>query len=87
MMPILVEGAAFVVLIVALAGLLVYLLLAQTSLGIRVTQIRNRKRIESDAERTCPVHGPHDERDLVRLPSGDRICPDCFKEVIDGRVD
>jgi len=87
MLTILVEGAAFVVLVAALAGLLFYLVVSHTPLGTWVSQTRNRRRIERDAERTCPVHGPHDERELVRLPSGDRICPECFKEVVDGRLD
>lgn len=87
MLTILIEGAAFIALVAALAGLLGYLLYVHTPLGTWMSQGRNRKRIEEVAERTCPVHGVHEERDLVRLPSGDRICPECFKEVVDGRID
>jgi hypothetical protein len=30
----------------------------------------------------CPIHGMRREEELVRLPSGSRICPACYKEAL-----
>jgi len=83
---IILEGVLFVALGVTVATLIFYVL-GLTPLGMRFRQTRNRRRIERAAELSCPVHGPHEEAALVRLSSGDRICPECFKEAVDGRVD
>jgi hypothetical protein len=84
---ILAEGVLFVALIATVAALLVFVVLHVTPLGIRLRQTRNRRRIERAAERACPVHGPHEEHELVRLASGERICPDCFQEAMNGKLD
>jgi RNA polymerase subunit RPABC4/transcription elongation factor Spt4 len=44
--------------------------------------MENRKRILREVESVCPVHGAHKEDELVRLASGERICPDCFREAV-----
>ena len=87
MFPIILESVLFVALIATVAALLLYVLLAFTPLGLRFRQTRNRRRMERELDRVCPVHGPHDERDLVRLASGERICPDCFAEALHGKLD
>jgi hypothetical protein len=84
MAEIVLEGAAFVVLVAAVAGLLLFVAVTFTPLGVRLRQSRNRRLIEGAAERTCPIHGPHAPEDMVRLPNGERICPECFKEVVHG---
>jgi hypothetical protein len=84
MNAIIIEGVLFVALLATVAALLRYLLLYFTPAGVRLRQTRNRRQIERAVEHRCPVHGPHREEELVRLPGGDLICPDCFKEAIDG---
>ncbi len=84
MAEILLEGALFVVLVLAAATLTVFIVLQFTPLGLRLRQARNRILIEQAAERVCPVHGPHQAVDMVLLASGDRICPECFEEAVHG---
>ena len=84
MVEIVVEGVLFIALVATVVLLAVYAVFAFTPLGLRLRQARNRILIERAAERTCPVHGPHAAADMVLLPSGERICPECFKEVVNG---
>jgi hypothetical protein len=87
MLPILVEGLLFVASIATIAALVFFLTRSGTPLGLRARQNRNRELIEREAELVCPVHGAHTEEQLVRLESGERICPDCFREAMKGIVD
>ena len=82
MTAILVEVMLFIAAIVAVANLLFAAVKRYTPLGLILRQRENRKRIEQEAENICPVHGRHEEHELVRLASGDRICPECFGEVV-----
>jgi hypothetical protein len=82
MAEIVLEDVLFVALIATVVVLVVFALVEFTPLGLRLRQARNRRLIEETAERTCPVHGPHAASDMVLLPSGERICPECFKEVV-----
>ncbi len=77
------EGILFVALLAAGCTLLYWLLITVTPLGTRHRQTQNRLRIERAAELTCPIHGPHTKNQLVRLASGERECPDCYKETLD----
>ena len=79
---IIVEGVLFVALIAAGGALLYWLIIYFTPAGVRIRQTQNRKRIEDVAELVCPVHGRHTEDQLVRLASGERVCPDCYKEIV-----
>ena len=82
MVGIIVESLLFLALLAA-AGALVYTALVRlTPLGRRLAQARNRERIEAATGRTCPVHGYCEADDLVRLPSGDLICPQCYAEAM-----
>ena len=82
MIGILVEGLLFLALLAA-AGALVYTALVRlTPLGRRLAQARNRERIDAATGRTCPLHGYHDDHELVRLPTGDLICPQCYAEAM-----
>jgi hypothetical protein len=79
-----------VILAVALVAGLAALALAvvwRTPLGLRLRQSANRRRIDRAAELRCAVHGLQDERELVRLPTGERICPACYREAVHGAPD
>lgn len=81
---ILVEGVLFVALIAAGGALLYWVLIMFTPVGARIRQTRNRKRLDRAAELECPIHGLKTELQLVRLASGEQVCPDCYKETIHG---
>lgn len=82
MRTIILESVLFVALIATVAALLYFLIMSFTPIGSWRTQRRNRHRILREAERDCPIHGMHEERALVMLPTGERMCPDCFKETV-----
>lgn len=82
MRVIIVEGVLFVALIAAGGALLYWLIIYFTSAGVRFRQTQNRKRIERAADLVCTIHGPRTEDQLVRLASGERVCPDCYKEIV-----
>jgi len=84
MTEIVVEGVLFVVLIATAAALLIFVLVQFTPLGLRIRQARNRRLIEATADLVCPIHGPHAATNMVLLPNGERICPECFQEVVHG---
>lgn len=86
MLVIILEGVLFVAAIAMVAALLFSVLLKFTPVGVWVRQTRNRKQLERAAELTCPIHGLRSEMDLIRLTNGERVCPDCYKESIDGNV-
>lgn len=86
MNAIILEGVLFIALLCVAAALVVYIVRYYTAAGRALEQMRNRKAIDRAASLTCPVHGPHDERELVRLESGEVICPECYREAIEGRV-
>lgn len=82
---IILESVLFIALLVVVGTFFVSAL-GITPLGRRLRQTANRKRIDKQAELTCPIHGPQQERDLVRLPSGDPLCPHCYKEAVHGHI-
>ena len=82
MVAILIEGVLFVALVATGAALLYYVFVQFTPAGVRLRQTDNRKRIERAVSLACAVHGPRREEDMVLLPDGDRICPDCYKEML-----
>jgi hypothetical protein len=82
MIGIILEGVLFVALLATIAALLFFALLYLTPLGLRIRQDRNRRAIEAELDLTCPIHGLQREEQMVRLPSGSRICPACYKEAM-----
>jgi hypothetical protein len=84
MSSIIVEGVLFVALLATGAALLYFVLVQFTPVGVRLRQTQNRRQLDRAAELTCPIHGPRKENDLVRLASGDLMCPDCYKETVHG---
>lgn len=86
MNAIILETVLFIALM-AVVGALFVTALGITPLGRRLRQTANRKRIDRQAELTCPIHGLQQESDLVRLPTGEPLCPHCYKEAIHGHID
>lgn len=84
MSVIIIEGVLFVALLATGAALLYFVLVQFTPVGVRLRQTQNRRQIDRAAELSCPIHGPRNEKDLVRLASGELICPDCYKETVHG---
>ena len=87
MFAILMEGTLFVAGLAMMGALLSYLVFHYTPVGVRMRQAENRRRIERVAELRCPIHGEHAPQDMVRLPSGVVICPECFQEIVDDKYD
>ena len=84
MNAIIIEGVLFIALLCVAVALVVYIVRYYTSAGRALEQTRNRKGIERAVNLTCAIHGAHDERDMVRLPNGEVMCPDCYREAIGG---
>lgn len=83
MVTIILEGVLFIAFIAMAVALVSYGVLGHTPLGRRVRHDANRRRLERAAALRCRLHGDLEERDLVRLPSGERICPLCYAETLD----
>jgi hypothetical protein len=80
MVTIIIEGALFIALVAVAVALVAYGVAELTPVGRWARQRANRRRVERLAALTCSVHGFHPERDLVRLPDGTAICPECYAE-------
>lgn len=79
------EGVLFIAFLAVVAAF-VLAALRSTDLGLRLRQHANRRRIDREADLTCPVHGVQPEGDLVRLPSGEAMCPRCYKDAVHGHL-
>ena len=77
---IIMEVVLFVALLATGGALLYWVLLMFTPAGVRIRQVQNRKRLDRAAELECPIHGLKTEGQLVRLASGEQVCPDCYRE-------
>jgi hypothetical protein len=84
MTEIIIEGVLFAVLVAAVGALIYLVLMYFTPAGVRLRQTRNRRRLERAADLVCPIHGPRTTNELVRLTSGDVLCPECYKETLNG---
>jgi hypothetical protein len=84
MVDIVIEGVLFVALVATAVALVLFVAIQFTPLGLRLRQAKNRRLIEAAADRVCPIHGAHEEHDLVLLANGERICPECFQEAVHG---
>ncbi len=87
MISIILESALFAALVAAVGALFIATIAHYTPLGVRWRQVRNRRLLEREAARHCPQHGPQREADLVRLPDGQTLCPTCYQEILDGKLD
>ena len=83
---IIIEGVLFVALLCVAVTLVVFIVRHYTAAGRMIEQTRNRKEIERAVNLTCAIHGAHEEREMVRLESGEVLCPECYRDVVDGRV-
>jgi len=84
MNAIIIEGVLFAALLCVGVTLAVFVVRHYTAAGRAIEQTRNRKEIERAVNLTCEIHGAHEEREMVRLPSGDLMCPQCYREAIGG---
>ena len=86
MNAIIIEGVLFVALLCVAVTLVVFVVRHYTAAGRVIEQTRNRKEIERAVNLTCEIHGTQEERAMVRLPSGDVMCPECYREAIGGQA-
>ena len=86
MNAIIIEGVLFVALLCVAVTLVVFVVRHYTAAGRVIEQTRNRKEIERVVNLTCEIHGTQEERAMVRLPSGDVMCPECYREAIGGQT-
>jgi hypothetical protein len=84
MNAIIIEGVLFVALLCVAVALVVFIVRYYTAAGRAIKQTSNRKDIDRAVNLTCALHGTHDEREMVRLESGEVMCPQCYREAIDG---
>jgi hypothetical protein len=84
MTEIIIEGVLFVALLATVGALFYYVIMYLTPVGERFRQTQNRRRLDSAAALVCPIHGPRSSKDLVRLTSGELLCPECYKETFHG---
>jgi len=87
MTAILLEWLLFFALVGAVGGASYLAMLYLTPLGRRIRETRNRELIDREADLTCPIHGTVADGELVRLPSGARICPFCYREAAQGKIE
>ena len=87
MVVIILEGVLFVAVIAACTAFLLWGLRAFTPLGTRFRQSANRRLIDERAALTCPIHGWQAPESLVRLPSGEPFCSNCYQETFHGQLD
>ena len=81
---IIIEGVLFIALVCVAITLIVYIVRHYTSAGRALEQTRNRKEIDRVVNLTCAIHGAQEEREMVRLQSGEVMCPQCYREAIGG---
>ena len=84
---IIIEGVLFLALLGVAATLVVYIVRHYTAAGRVIDQTRNRKQIDRAVNLTCEIHGPHEEREMVRLESGEVMCPRCYRAAIAGEIE
>ncbi|HEX5075741.1 MAG TPA: hypothetical protein VFW03_21195 [Gemmatimonadaceae bacterium] len=85
MNAIIIEGVLFIALVCVAVALVVFVVRYYTAAGRVLEQTRNRKAIDRAMNLTCALHGEHEEREMVRLESGEVMCPECYREAVDGR--
>ena len=84
MNAIIIEGVLFVALLCVAVTLVVFVVRHYTAAGRMIEQTRYRKEVERVVNLTCAIHGSHEEREMVRLESGEVMCPQCYRDVVDG---
>ena len=87
MVNIILEGVLFVALVATAGALFYWVVLYFTPIGRRIRESDNRRRIDRAADLICPVHGRYAAGDVVRLTTGERMCPSCYQETMYGELD
>lgn len=87
MLVIILEGVLFVAFLATVGALFFVVVRRYTPIGRRLSQSRNRRRIDRVAESACAIHGTFAEHELVRLASGETVCPRCYQETVHGDLD
>ena len=87
MIPIIIESVLFVALLATAGALVLWGVWGATPLGRVARQIQNRRRLLRSADLDCPIHGTQAETAMVRLSDGTRVCPVCFQETVNGKLD
>ena len=87
MLAIILEGALFVAAVATVGALIFRLFVEKTPVGLRLRQTRNRELIDRAAALRCPIHGDLQPEALVRLRTGEQVCPECYKEIVNGDHD
>ena len=82
MRVIIVEGVLFLALLVVVVLVVRTIIRHHTPVGTRLEQTDNRRAIDRAVSLTCERHGIHEEREMVRLQSGELMCPHCYREII-----
>ena len=82
-MRVIILEALYLLAILGAVGTLAFILFSSTPAGVRWRQERNRRAAERRSPGLdCPIHGAIAESALVRLPTGERMCPRCYKETL-----
>jgi hypothetical protein len=84
MLLIILEGVLFVALVATVGALFFVVVRRYTPIGRRLSQSYNRRRIDRVAGNACAIHGTFAEHELVRLTSGEAVCPRCYEETVHG---
>ena len=87
MVLIILEGVLFVAFVATVGALFFVVVRRYTPIGRRLSQSYNRRRIDRVAGNACAIHGPVAEHELVRLSSGEMVCPRCYEETVHGNLD
>jgi hypothetical protein len=87
MLPIILEGVMFVALLAAAGALLLWGVRRITPIGWVTRRLQHRRQLLRAADLTCPIHGVQASDAMIRLSDGSRVCPVCFQETSDGKLD
>lgn len=82
MLAILLEIVVFVASLGAVAVAVCRLAWRRSPTGLQWRQVRNRHAAERRASQQCAIHGRQAPERLVRLKSGETVCPQCFEEAM-----
>ncbi len=84
-MRVIILEAVYLIAITGAVGVLLVALFAWSPLGLKWRQDRNRRAAERASlgdGLSCERHGPIAAGDLVRLPTGETMCPRCYQETL-----
>ena len=77
----------FVALLATAGALVLWGVWHATPLGRVTRRLQDRRRLLRAADLNCPIHGMQAESAMVRLSDGTRVCPACFQETSNGKLD